>query len=189
MTETPSHRTLKELGAVWLRGRRCTEIATEVQVNGGENSVYRADVLGAAPLYGHYVWDAHQVVPPLRNFEIWCLEVKISRADFASGYVQNGCNKHYVVAPPHLIVPSELPRHIGLIEQDPIAFQIAQFNTGSWVPTMHVVKKAKKQDIEPYWIQRYRESIATAATTSLIATIINKHFPTYSLGASSNVES
>jgi len=177
MTETVIHRTLKELAAVWLRGRRCTEIAMEVQVNDGASNLYRADVLGAAPLYSHYDWDVRQVVPPLRPFEIFCLEVKVSRADFERGFVSSGCNKHYLVTPPNMLQRSELPSHVGLIEQDPQHYQIARFNTGSWVPTMKVVKKAKKQDIEPYWIQRHRESIAVAGTTSLIATIVEKHFP------------
>jgi len=46
-------------------------------------------------------------------------EVKVSRADFLSGYLDNACDLNYVVTQPDIITKDDLPNHVGWLLYDP----------------------------------------------------------------------
>jgi len=46
-------------------------------------------------------------------------EVKVSRADFLSGYLDNACDLNYVVTQPDIITREDIPDHVGWLLYDP----------------------------------------------------------------------
>jgi hypothetical protein len=188
MTETAEHRLLRELAAVWLRGRGCKEIAFEVFVHGfnhryqgGVAKRYRyvADVVGASVRYRPY--ETGVPSESRRFYDIWCVEAKVSRSDFEAGFVYDGANRSYLITLPNLVDPKELPAQVGLIEVDPDNFQVLGWNKRiPPTPTVHgmvIRKNARYREIDQSTVESTRRRIADRASASLIYTLLGKYSP------------
>jgi hypothetical protein len=149
------------------------------------DSVHTADVLGASPCYRHLSYDSYErdeqgilhmkYDEPEHPFDIWCVEVKVSRADYLNGYAEKGCNKHYVLAPREMIAPSELPKHVGLVEYDErVRPAIHNGYPIPTVPCLKVKKKCQKQIIDDKAILKHIGRMGDMATTNMTRLILDK---------------
>lgn len=145
--------------------------------NGGivGDSAHMADVLGASPNYRHYNWGNSGTEEPAHPFTIWCVEVKVSYADFKNGYADRGCNKHYVLTPKGMLEPKDLARHIGLVEYDEtIRPQIHNGYPMPRVPSLQVKRKCQRQEIDDKTILKHIGRMGDMATTNMTRLILDK---------------
>ena len=159
MTETIEHRTLRELAAIWLRGRRCYSIAFEVHLDNFElhthhkwndplprsYNTYRhyADVVGVSKTYrGREVPPGETLAHVVYEPRITAIEVKVSKSDFNHGFVDLGAHYIYVLTPPNLLDPAAIPEKVGLLELDLSGYSILSWNSigGPTVREMMVEK-------------------------------------------------
>jgi hypothetical protein len=145
------------------------------------DSAHTADILGASPNYRHYNWlsaGSHEPAyeEPTHPFTIWCVEVKVSYADFKNGYADRGCNKHYILAPKGLLDPKvDLPKHVGLLEYDEtVRPAIHNGYPQPSVPCLKVKKKCQRQEIDDKTILRHIGRMGDMATTNMTRLILDK---------------
>jgi len=173
MTESDLHKRLKDFAFLWLRAQHCTTIGMEVFVL---DSCHVADVLGASPNYRQEDWATGEMVDPLHPYTIWCVEVKVSRADFSNGYADRGCNKHYILTPKNLLDPKvDLPKHVGLLEFDEAAPLWVHRGLAMSVPCVKVKKRCSRQEIEDADILRHIGRMADMATINLVNVVMSKY--------------
>lgn len=173
--ESREHFLLKQVGLIWLKMRGCQFVATEVDGMSGNTDAdlkrdergrqYRqlyemypnerfrrmsrrsvADVVGVQRAYRGYAWrDGKRVIR--YRYTVRLIEVKVSRADFRSGYC-TGAHFTYVMTPPGLVSPDELQPGIGLLEVDLEA--LAERHFARYIAdVVNVVRKPKRQtDVE-----------------------------------------
>jgi len=182
MTETETHRFLKEVGMAFLYNQNCFLVATEVHVNPSgqrlDTSLDRhfiIDVCGVGEKYIPYTpWRESD------NYKYNVLrgiEVKVSRSDFKNGFVCSGCNYNYLMVPEALVWSCEVPKELGIIKVDAKNFS-AIFDPA---PTfrfnfqgVRVMRKPTFKKIEQYQIDHTISSIAKRATRELINRVAEK---------------
>lgn len=71
------------------------------------------------------------------------VEVKVSRTDLASGFCLGG-HYVYVLCPPGLAVPNDLPNGVGLLECDPESASVSLHPANEVI----VVRKARRKEVE-----------------------------------------
>lgn len=188
---TDTHRLLRELAALWLRGQRCFELGFEVFLY-PENAEkcrfttgrrkwrrYYADTVGTSRLYpSSEQIEAHRILglPEPQRFLLWCAEAKSSRSDFKNGFVSWGCNRHYVVTPPSLIAPKELPKHVGLLEIDLVNYRVSRWSQGTiQIHGPRVVKRPVTQKLSQELLEVNMRHVEEAGTKSLLSVLLNKY--------------
>lgn len=107
--ESIEHFYLKQVAKVWLKTQRgCQLVGSEIRVgnstSGKKQRKHIADVVGAKE---KGKW----------KYEIFVIEVKVSRSDFLSGFNQGG-NYNWVMTPKGILTKKDMPRNVGLIEVD-----------------------------------------------------------------------
>jgi len=76
------------------------------------------------------------------------IEVKVSRSDFLTGYVQTGLNYHYVLCPELLVKKSEVPKHVGLL-----------YWGGGRSTTVYCAKRPQRMELNTDMFEFYKNSI------------------------------
>ncbi|HEY8342226.1 MAG TPA: hypothetical protein VIK75_04345 [Calditerricola sp.] len=169
--ESREHYILKQLGVWFLRGLGCeivvqevdgfTGNAREVRPRGASNEYgfwtrewlrgpTRIDVAGLRRTYDFN--RGEKIGPHTPRMIVYGLEVKVSRSDYLSGYCTSA-HVLYIMTPPGLLRPDELPPGIGLVEGDPDKAEVYLWETGGIhrIEGIKVVKKPgrRKDAFEP----------------------------------------
>jgi hypothetical protein len=130
--ESPEHKHLKSVAVLWLLNQGCFLADTEVPLSQVGLNRYMeldnktvVDAVGVGLRFnaGNGKGEASEDFDPssLAGSEagecvLRGIEVKVTRGDFRAGFACSGCNYHYLLTPLRLLVPSEVPRGVGLIE-------------------------------------------------------------------------
>lgn len=140
--ESAEHFYLKQVAKIWLKTQKqCQYIASEVHVpsdkiNGREKRVI-VDTVGVRKIHKQYSsYDLH----------VYCIEVKVSKTDFANGF-NTGGNFNYLLTPKGLLLKDEIPKGVGLLEVDIPKFKWFD----SRVPRLqglYVVKRPSKRNMK-----------------------------------------
>ena len=177
--ETPEHFLLKNVALAYLRTNlNCNIASTEVSsmydhhnnTSGGEIKSHRciADAVGIK-IKDQWLPLAKRLDPNefyKRIETVCCIEVKISKADFMSGYCVGG-DLNYIMAPVGVINKDDLYKGVGLLEVD---FSELSF-IGWQIHGVNVSKKPSrfKRDIDrSLQVYRIYQSIATQLTLNSI---------------------
>ena len=118
--ESREHWFLKHLTRNYWMGRNATCAAVEVYVatlGGGwaKEHVVRSRYSGIVDVMALRYPEGQGRGEPV---SISC-EVKVSRADYLSGYLDDACGLNYVVTQPDIITRKDLPDHVGWLLYDP----------------------------------------------------------------------
>lgn len=133
--ESVDHFMLKQVGTIWLYGRGFRFTATEVAIPVGWRRYHTLRPSGRKV----EVADVVGLRRKRNGWEVGVVEVKVSRNDFQSGFSTAG-NLNYVLTPPGLLIPSEIPEGVGLVECD---WQEFRWRGGHSFRGIKVVKRAK----------------------------------------------
>ena len=176
MTETETHRFLKEVGMAFLYNQNCFLVATEVSVNphgkrldSSLDKHFIIDVCGVGEKYIPYTpWRDPETY---KHNVVRGLEVKVSRSDFKNGFVCSGCNYNYLMVPEGLVWSCEIPKELGIIKVDAKNFKAtfqppptARFNFQG----LRILRKPTFKKIEQYQIDNAISSISKRSTAQLI---------------------
>ena len=124
MGESKNHKLLKDIGIGILLNKGCTPVGVEVTLPIGcdlrpmEREWNERKVTDVAGLINHSVPTGNKVYPTRGVPSLYAIEVKVSRADFKSGYCDKGYGKMWLLTTPDVIKEGELPKGIGHIEVD-----------------------------------------------------------------------
>ena len=130
MGETKAHKYLKNVGIAILLNKGCNPVGTEVSLpfyihdkeykywqKFGDNRHHITDVAGivgqSVPLENPTFASQTKTVQTL-----YCIEVKVSRSDFRNGFCMRGWGKMWLLSPPNVIPPEEIPDGVGHYECD-----------------------------------------------------------------------
>ena len=135
--ESAQHFLLKNVAAFWLRQNDCVYVGTEIFL-GKENNNGKTicDVVG--------IDDRWNRKTRKRTANVKMVEVKISRADFQSGYCASG-NYNYIICPPGLITEKDVPAGVGLLWCD---LTDVRFSDTGRLLGVKSIKKARKRSTE-----------------------------------------
>jgi len=134
MAKTEDTKTLEKIGMLFLKSNRCHLVASEVRVwcqkRLNELDNHRViDLLGVG-----LKWvPEDKRVPNERGYKspnievLRGIEIKVSENDFKNGFIQSGCNYHYLMFPKGLFTLDQIPKHMGIIEVD-----IDKFTWSKW---------------------------------------------------------
>lgn len=156
--ESPTHFLLKHVAMCYLKmSMGCWAVATEVWEMGGHPYGETPACAGREP---RSIADAVGV----GNEIVRCIEVKVSRADFLTGYCHGG-DYNYILAPKGVLKPSDMPANIGLIEADMDALGWQGFD----IKGLSVVKKPRRApyvrtDPRGEWVSRIVRHICSRAS-------------------------
>jgi len=158
--ESREHYILKQLGAWFLRSLGCEIVVQEVdgftgnakEVHRGwafnEDGIWaRAWIRGphridVAGLRRSYDGRGEKIGPHTPRMIVYGVEVKVSRSDYLAGYCTSA-HVLYLMTPPGLLRPEELPPGIGLVEGDPDKAEVYLWETGGIyrIEGLRVVRK------------------------------------------------
>jgi len=137
MGESDEHYLLKQIGLALLLRKGCSPAGAEVRLPVWERARWsrskdasprafdfanelRPSSIGIADAAG-LIW-----IRPDRNDYgsyrvrgIFAIEAKVSRSDFQRGFCTHGWNKLWLITPPDLLKPEEVPGGVGLYEYNP----------------------------------------------------------------------
>ena len=139
MGESDIHYLLKEIGMALLLRKGCSPVGMEVRLPVWERARWsrskevsprpldfadelRPSSIGIADAAG-IIWihrDRNDFYGSNRVRGIFAIEAKVSRSDFQRGFCTHGWNKLWLVTPPDLLKPGELPGGVGLYEYDAV---------------------------------------------------------------------
>ncbi|HEY8414451.1 MAG TPA: hypothetical protein VIK99_01635, partial [Thermaerobacter sp.] len=162
---------LKQLGAWFLRSLGCEIVVQEVDgFTGNEADVRRSwrrnedgywsrgwvrgpTRIDVAGLRRTYDYDrGEKIGPHTPRMIVYGVEVKVSRSDYLAGYCTSA-HVLYLMTPPGLLRPEELPPGIGLVEGDPDKAEVYLWETGGIyrIEGLRVVKKPgrRRDQFEP----------------------------------------
>mgnify|MGYP001617152566 FL=1 len=143
MGESDIHYLLKEIGVALLLRKGCSPVGMEVRLPVWERARWsRMDMLLTRPDFVNdlqpstiSIADAAGIMwihPELDNRNrsdrfrgIFAIEAKVSRSDFQRGFCTHGWNKLWLITPPGLLKPGEVPGGVGLYEYDADAGAVA----------------------------------------------------------------
>ena len=186
MTETKTHKFLKDVGMAFLFNQNCFLVATEAHISrGGQERLgkldqhYIIDVCGVGEKYIPPSERDYVLVGSVRDYTtsrykyniVRGIEVKVSRSDFKNGLVCSGCNYNYLMIPEGLVYSYEVPAEVGIIAVDRKNF------TASFEPAptfrfdfkgVRIIRKPTFKKIEQYQIDNAISSIAKRSTRELI---------------------
>lgn len=175
--ESPEHFLLKNVAVAYLRLHfGCTIAAMEVMgmsdsanpVNGKETK-YVADAVGIK-IKDQWLSYAEREEPSQtrkRIETVYCIEVKVSRNDFRSGYCIGG-DLNYVMTPKGLVDKGELYRGVGLIEVD---LDALDFDKEWKIQGVEIAKRAttrRQQKNDEKWIDFVFRDMARQLTLNSI---------------------
>lgn len=188
--ESREHFLLKQVGIVWLKIQGCQYVGAEIDgmhggtdadfapqsyrrynANTGEIETYQssrsrsvADVVGVQKRFDTYSYETRY------KYTVRLIEVKVSRADFLTGYC-TGAHHAYVMTPPGLVTPGELQPGIGLLEVEP-ELVVPTENPGRRMERIaglvKVVRKPRRQSGLGYDPQSVIEAIAASHTNRAV---------------------
>lgn len=197
--ETELHSLLKEVGRAFLFNQRCFIVATEVWVHRihvkGFSSLFLKlrsviDVCGFGEKYipetqrqyryrkadflGKEI-EVRDRVGPYKYNVIRGIEVKVSRSDFNNGFICSGCNYHYILIPKGLVQPTEVPKHIGIIEVDVPNFKsFFGVDNRFSLTGLKLIKKPTFQKLESWQIDSMLSEISARCGRELISKTAKK---------------
>lgn len=138
--ESEEHFRLKHFVRRWLKERRAKGVAIEAGFCKPPHAPHYAwpdAYVDCLAVMESYVALGKDPIPPEvleQGIASLCIEVKVSRADYLSGY-HSPCELNYLLVPEGLVAKDELPAHIGLLYG-----QAEQFRWG-----MHLIRRAEWQ--------------------------------------------
>lgn len=127
--QTHEHFLLKNVARLYLVERGLYYVGTEIFVSGLHDEHSNKKIIDCVGV------DKKQETS-------YGIEVKISRADFKSGYGTR-CNYNYVMCPTGMIDKSELPNYVGLLYVDADKVQFVTNAKEKRLRGTDVVKKAR----------------------------------------------
>jgi len=183
MPETDLHKLFKDIGMAYLYNQNCFLVATEVTVNPSRNldtSLDKHIIIDVCGVGEKYTRLAGRIDPYLSNHfntskykvnVVRGIEVKVSRANFKTGFVCSGCNYNYLMVPEGLVWTCEVPKEVGILKVD-----VKDFNT-SFEPDptfrfhfkgLRIVRKPTFLKIEQSQIDKATSNIAKRCSRELI---------------------
>jgi len=170
MSESDLHHLLKRIGVALLIRKGCSPVGMEIRLPTWERGRWQRprdkkvnarpfdfgmelppSEIGIADAAG-VIWihpDRNDFYGANRVQGIFAIEAKVSRSDFQRGFCTHGWNKMWILSPPDLLDPKELPPGVGHYEYDPDKGTVA------------LRAQAALRPFEPseYAVEQMRESI------------------------------
>lgn len=127
MSESEEHEILKHIGLAVLLRKGCSPAGVEVRLPTWEqplafelppSSVGITDAAGLTWIRWRRTGKGISYGEYYRGRGIFAMEAKVSRSDFQRGFCTRGWNKMWLITPPDLLKPEEVPGGVGLYEYD-----------------------------------------------------------------------
>ncbi len=177
MAKREDTKTLEKIGMLWLKSNQCYLISPETKV-------WRRGIRRLNELDNHYIIDLLGVgkkwipdekrVPNEQGYEsptidvLRGIEIKVSLSDFKNGFIQNGCNYHYVMAPKEIIPKDRIPKGIGFIEVDLDNFTWSKWGPRYYLRGLEVIKPPRFKAIDDFQFSYATREIAYNCSNQMI---------------------
>lgn len=166
---------LTKVGMLYLKDKRGYRIAPEVKV-------WRRNPLNKL--------DAHRIIDLLGVCKKWIpeekrvegergykspnvdvlrgIEIKVSRSDFKNGFIQDGCNYHYLMYPKDLLHRNEIPKHVGAVSVDIDGFEWSKRGNKYRLDGVETLRSPRFQEIPERDFFYATRELAEACTNQMV---------------------
>ncbi|MHA1286031.1 MAG: hypothetical protein ACTSPB_01385 [Candidatus Thorarchaeota archaeon] len=157
MSDVEITKKLTKIGMLYLKSNGCFIVAPEAKVRRTMGSLVPddldnhkiIDLLGVGKKYIPYDKQVEDERGYRKTFfEILRgVEIKVSRSDFKRGFIQSGCNYHYLMFPKGLIERDEVPTGVGVVSVDIDSFMWSKWGTRLYLHGVETLRRPRFQKI------------------------------------------